>query len=96
MSRAPDMQRRRMMTATLGGAAALAFGAGAKDRAEARVDVDPGRPKMTKERAQYRDEPEGGIHMCMTCTLYLPPTDCKVVEGPVSATGWCNAFDMAD
>jgi hypothetical protein len=65
-------------------------------QAEARVDVDPSRPKMTKERAQYKDEPEGGISMCMTCSLYLPPTDCKVVEGPVSARGWCNAFDLQD
>jgi hypothetical protein len=88
---APDILQRRMLGAALSGAAALVL----PPCAHARVEFDPTRPKMTKARAQYKDEPEG-IHMCMTCTLYLPPTDCKVVEGPVSAAGWCNAFDMAD
>ena len=83
--------RRHAMSVALGGTAALML----MPCARAHVDVDPSRPKMTKESAQYKDEPEG-IAMCMTCTLYLPPTDCKVVEGPVSAAGWCNAFDMAD
>jgi len=51
---------------------------------------------MTKERAEYQDEPKGGIMMCGTCTLFLPPAECKVVEGFVAITGWCNAFDLAD
>ena len=53
-------------------------------------------PKMTKERAEYQDEPRGGIMMCGTCTLFIPPAECKVVEGFVAVTGWCNAFDLAD
>ena len=84
-----EVARRQAIKAALGGAAAVAFGH------RAHAQPDPAKPKMTKERAQYKDEPEG-INMCMTCTLYLPPTECKVVEGPVSASGWCNAFDMAD
>src|SRR6185436_16738143 len=52
--------------------------------------------KMSKERAEYQDEPKGGIMMCGTCTLFIPPAECKVVEGFVAITGWCNAFDLAD
>ena len=77
--------RRACMSAALGGAVALAFGARAA-RAQ---------PKMTRTQAEYQDEPKG-IMMCGTCTLFLPPAGCKVVEGDVAVTGWCNAFDMAD
>ena len=68
------------------GAAALALGPRAAHA----------QPKMTKERAEYQDEPKGGIMMCGTCTLFIPPAECKVVEGFVAVTGWCNAFDLAD
>ena len=70
----------------LGGAAALALTPRAVHA----------QPKMTKERAEYQDEPKGGIMMCGTCTLFIPPAECKVVEGFVAITGWCNAFDLAD
>jgi hypothetical protein len=51
--------------------------------------------KMTREQAQYQDEPKG-ISMCATCTLFEPPKSCKVVEGDVSPNGWCRAFALAD
>ena len=51
--------------------------------------------KMTREQAQYQDEPKG-ILMCGTCSLFIPPKGCKVIEGDVAITGWCNAFDLAD
>jgi hypothetical protein len=76
--------RRAWMLAALGGAATLAFG----PRAIAQ-------PKMTRKQAEYQDEPKG-IMMCGTCTLFIPPAGCKVVEGDVAVTGWCNAFDLAD
>ena len=50
---------------------------------------------MTKKQAAYQDEPKG-ILMCGTYTLFIPPAECKVVEGYVAITGWCNAFDLAD
>ena len=68
----------------LGGAAALVFG---RDVAA--------QPKITKKQAEYQDTPKG-ILMCGTCSLFLPPTGCKVVEGEVKLEGWCNAFDLAD
>ena len=51
--------------------------------------------KMTREQAQYQDQPKG-ISMCATCTLFEPPKSCKVVEGDVSPDGWCKAFALAD
>jgi hypothetical protein len=51
--------------------------------------------KMTREQAQYQDQPKG-ISMCATCTLFEPPRSCKVVEGDVSPQGWCQAFALAD
>lgn len=52
--------------------------------------------KRTKEQAQYQDEPKAGILMCGTCTHFVAPSSCKVVEGDVAITGWCNVFDLAD
>jgi hypothetical protein len=51
--------------------------------------------KMTKARASYRDTPNG-IYSCATCTLFVPPAACRVVEGEVSRDGWCTAFALAD
>jgi hypothetical protein len=51
--------------------------------------------KMTRQQAQYQDEPKGML-MCGTCSLFIPPKGCKVVEGDVAVTGWCKAFDLAD
>jgi hypothetical protein len=51
--------------------------------------------KMSREEARYQETPKG-IQMCATCTLYLPPSACKTVEGEVSAQGWCKLFDMVD
>jgi hypothetical protein len=51
--------------------------------------------KMTRRRAEYQDTPNG-IYSCATCTLFVPPSACKVVEGEVSPDGWCKAFAVAD
>ena len=54
-----------------------------------------GAEKMTKEAAQYQDQPRG-IAMCATCSLFEDPRACKVVEGDISPNGWCNVYAMAD
>lgn len=51
--------------------------------------------KMTRQQAEYRDTPNG-IFSCGLCTLFEPPSGCKVVEGDVSKDGWCKAFALAD
>jgi hypothetical protein len=54
-----------------------------------------GDEKMSKQAAQYQDAPQG-IAMCATCSLFVEPRSCKVVEGDVSPNGWCKAYAMAD
>jgi hypothetical protein len=54
-----------------------------------------GAEKMSKQAAQYQDAPQG-VAMCATCSLFVEPHSCKVVEGDVSPNGWCKAYAMAD
>jgi hypothetical protein len=51
--------------------------------------------KMSKQQAEYQDSPKG-IAMCSTCTLFVVPHSCKVVDGDVSPNGWCKVYAMAD
>ncbi len=51
--------------------------------------------KMTLRQAEYQDSPKD-IYSCAVCTLFEPPTSCKVVEGEISRDGWCKAFALAD
>jgi hypothetical protein len=80
----PRTISRRKLIGTLAGAAAATAIEGASAQ-----------PKMTKAQAEYQDTPKG-ILMCATCTLFIRPSSCKVVEGDVTPEGWCNAFDLAD
>ncbi|HWY61713.1 MAG TPA: hypothetical protein VNW15_07405 [Rhizomicrobium sp.] len=70
------------LTGTLTGLAALA--------------VRPARaqdfPKMTKEQAGYQEQSTD--QMCGACTLFIPPNDCKIVQGPVSEQGTCTYFSQ--
>jgi hypothetical protein len=54
-----------------------------------------GSSKLSKQQVGYQDHPEG-IQMCATCTLFIAPHSCKVVEGDVSQNGWCKSYSMAD
>jgi len=49
--------------------------------------------KASQKVAGYieRDHPES--QMCLQCHAFLPPTDCSLVEGPVSPWGWCNYYN---
>jgi hypothetical protein len=51
--------------------------------------------KLSKSQAQYQDSPRG-IAMCATCTLFVAPRACKVVDGDISPNGWCKEYAMAD
>ena len=51
--------------------------------------------KLSKKQAEYQDSPKE-IQMCATCTLFVAPRSCKVVEGDISPNGWCKAYAMAD
>jgi hypothetical protein len=63
--------------------------------ARAQSSEDHASEKMTKARAEYQTMPNG-IYSCATCMVFVPPDICKVVEGEVSANGWCRAFALAD
>jgi hypothetical protein len=51
--------------------------------------------KMTPAAAEYRAAPNG-IYSCGMCSLFEPPSSCKVVDGEISKDGWCKAFVLAD
>jgi hypothetical protein len=59
------------------------------------MDFSGGAEKMSKQSAQYEDTPHG-IAMCATCSLFVEPRSCKVVEGDISPNGWCKAYAIAD
>jgi hypothetical protein len=53
--------------------------------------------KLKKDAVEYQDQPKNGKD-CDDCMHFIPgktakaPGECKVVEGPVSAHGYCLAF----
>ncbi len=44
-----------------------------------------------KAAVAYQDHPNGAKH-CATCAFFIAPGCCKVVAGPVVASGYCKAF----
>jgi hypothetical protein len=48
-------------------------------------------PKVSKAQAKYQDQPKGD-QMCGNCTNFIAPKGCKLVEGDVSAKGWCTLW----
>lgn len=53
--------------------------------------------KGSKSQFKYQDKPNGK-EKCGDCSLFVPGKgagasgECKVVEGPISPSGWCTAF----
>jgi High potential iron-sulfur protein len=80
-----DLSRRSVLrAAALGPGAAMLLAAGLGSRAQAAS-------KLTQAAANYQPIPKGN-QRCNNCSQWLQPTDCKVVNGPVSATGWCSVY----
>jgi hypothetical protein len=80
-----DVSRRRLLRGAAlvaGGGALLAAGLAASPAAAA---------KLTQAAANYQTTPKGGAR-CNVCTQWQAPSDCKVVVGPVSPTGWCSLY----
>jgi hypothetical protein len=50
--------------------------------------------KVSKSAAGYQDTARGN-QSCGACLNFLPPSDCKMVAGPVATTGWCRLFQGA-
>jgi hypothetical protein len=49
--------------------------------------------KATQDQAHYEDHADSST--CADCSLYQPPDQCKVVQGPVNEMGTCLYFTPA-
>jgi hypothetical protein len=47
--------------------------------------------KLTQAAARYQDHPKGS-EICGSCPYFVSPKSCVVVEGEISATGWCPIY----
>jgi len=47
--------------------------------------------KMSKSSVGYQGSPKGS-QKCSNCALFIAPSSCKSVEGPVSPNGWCKIW----
>lgn len=54
-------------------------------------DPSSGNGQVTKQAAQYQDQPNGP-QQCSLCANFQAPSACLVVSGPVTPNGWCKLF----
>ncbi|HYM03455.1 MAG TPA: hypothetical protein VET85_10950 [Stellaceae bacterium] len=47
--------------------------------------------KVTQKEALYQNHPKGQ-QRCEICLQFNPPNHCKIVQGPIVKTGWCQYF----
>ena len=47
--------------------------------------------KVAQKAAQYQPSPKGG-QACAGCNSYIAPTQCKLVAGEISPSGWCRLW----
>jgi hypothetical protein len=47
--------------------------------------------KVSKQTAQYQPAPKGG-QACAGCNSYIAPSQCKLVAGEISPSGWCRLW----
>ena len=47
--------------------------------------------KMSQADAKYQVTPKGD-QRCDSCMLFQSPNACKVVQGEISPSGWCQLF----
>ena len=82
-----DISRRRL----IGGAALFAGAAGA-----VLIGVAAGpaaaASKASQKAAGYRNKPLGKAQ-CDNCGVWQPPASCKLVDGQISPSGWCNLYN---
>jgi hypothetical protein len=70
--------RHGLAVAGAGGAAAISIAARAQTKA-------------SQSAVHYQNTPKDG-HSCATCQFFQPPDACKVVDGTISAAGWCDLW----
>ena len=47
--------------------------------------------KQSQAEAHYQLMPNGR-QRCGVCANYLPPSECRIVAGPISPNGWCRNY----
>jgi High potential iron-sulfur protein len=77
------ISRRGLLSGT-----ALALSAAATATVASRATAQE---KMSQADAKYQGTPKGD-QRCDGCMLFQPPSACKVVEGAISPSGWCQLF----
>ena len=80
---------RRAFIKTMGVVAAATCGRAAAAKAQDYKPQD--QKKLTQAAARYQDNPKGN-ESCGACPFFQFPKSCVVVEGEISATGWCPMF----
>lgn len=78
----PDAVSRRALFGRIAGI--LAAAASIPSRADAQA-------KVSKKLAKYQDHPNGQ-QRCDICVNFRPPDRCRIVEGRISKSGWCQFF----
>lgn len=48
--------------------------------------------KMTKKQAGYVVRDKSATEICAQCIYFISPNDCVIVQGPISAQGWCTYY----
>ena len=82
-------ERKLTRRSVLRGAVLLATGS----LAAAVIQVKPAyAQKASKADAKYQDGPKDG-QKCSACVYFQAPDKCGVVEGKISAEGWCAMFN---
>jgi hypothetical protein len=80
---------RRAFIRKIGVAVAAACGGAAAVKAQDYKPQD--QKKLTQAAARYQDHPKGS-ESCGSCPYFVAPNSCVMVEGEISAAGWCPIY----
>ena len=80
---------RRAFIKTIGAVAAATCGRAAAAKAQDYKPQD--QKKLTQAAARYQDHPKEN-QSCGNCPYFVFPNSCVVVEGEISAFGWCPMY----
>ncbi|HLK80096.1 MAG TPA: twin-arginine translocation signal domain-containing protein [Xanthobacteraceae bacterium] len=75
------------------GAVAAAVTCGRAEAAKAEDYKPQDQKKLTQAAARYQDHPQRD-ESCGSCPYFIFPKSCVVVEGEISATGWCPMYTI--
>ena len=80
---------RRAFIKTVGVVAAVTCGRAAAAKAQDYKPED--QKKLTQAAARYQDHPREN-ESCGSCPYFVFPKSCALVEGEISAFGWCPIY----